>query len=612
MRAVPARLDGRGLAGVLCVFEEARRRVFLPIEFFELAGLLVVGVGVVVDLLLQHFAQHCLLDVLGAEQRHQQVHCRHRHRQRVDRVAEPRRLPVDLAVPVQVAHREQQQGALEALYDQPSQLVAQVDGTRHLLKEQVLVHPVLQHQHQDEDGGGEGHQQGVERNEVGHVQVVRVLVHQVELLALQSLVQLHLEQVDVLGGLELPLVEEGEQAGFDLQQVQGNFDEGTEAGESQYFGDESLSAHEVHGGHPVEDEVDHRGVQELGNHVLENQRTHPRRLRLMLLHLRQGLQRHPQQDVDHVGQSHHQQVEQKTDQPRMQGRLPRRIPLQTLSPNLETDKPAQRKHQTHRHYQIRVKHLLQSITVADLHVVPKHVVGLGGPRNFGLLLLVEGQEPRVPLVLPQEVVPVVLVLEGDEGPAHEVREGEGGVAVLSDEVAQVDVSRVYQLYLIGNVLNQILLPRLLFSTLHLPDELVDQRAPEAIEIFEFGEVVANGDGVDDGHFFQFFWFLPAHHPFVEVVFEVGQSAQLFLVGLHLHFLDPGPDFGLDGFLDELPVVEGVLLHGPVLAVVDEGGDVLDQDGKVILGHVVVLQEVVEFVGVQLVPDEVSDGDHYED
>ena len=111
---------------------------------------------------------------------------------------------------------------------------------------------------------------------------------------------------------------------------------------------------------------------------------------------------------------------------------------------------------------------------------------------------------------------------------------------------------------------------------------------------------------------KFLCFFTTYHLLIEVVLKVGESAQLLLAGFSVYLLDPGPDFVLDGFFDELPIVETALFHGPVLAVEDDGGNVFYEDGEVILAQIIVLQEVVQLVGVQLVPNEVGYRNNHKD
>jgi hypothetical protein len=116
----------------------------------------------------------------------------------------------------------------------------------------------------------------------------------------------------MFGRLELPTIHHIHDVVLKLEQIHPDFDDGTEASEPEDPGHQSFSAHEVHWVHFVEDKIDHRGIQELGNHVLEDQRTHSGCLGLVLLHLSQVLESHAQQDVYHVCDGHHQEIEQNT------------------------------------------------------------------------------------------------------------------------------------------------------------------------------------------------------------------------------------------------------------------------------------------------------------
>ena len=66
------------------------------------------------------------------------------------------------------------------------------------------------------------------------------------------------------------------------------------------------------------------------------------------------------------------------------------------------------------------------------------------------------------------------------------------------------------------------------------------------------------------------------------------------------------------FFDDFSVIEAGLIGGLMLLIVNDGGNAFDQDGEVILSDVVLLQKVVQFVDVPLIPDEIDDCKDTED
>lgn len=87
--------------------------------------------------------------------------------------------------------------------------------------------------------------------------------------------------------------------------------------------------------------------------------------------------------------------------------------------------------------------------------------------------------------------------------------------------------------------------------------------------------------------------------------------EFFSIRFRDDFLDPLMDFVLDWLLDKMTIIETNLLKSFVVFIEDYGGNVFKQNCEIVLGGVVVLELVIQFVGVGLVPDEIKNGKDYE-
>lgn len=87
--------------------------------------------------------------------------------------------------------------------------------------------------------------------------------------------------------------------------------------------------------------------------------------------------------------------------------------------------------------------------------------------------------------------------------------------------------------------------------------------------------------------------------------------KLLFIRFRDDFLDPLMDFVLDWFLNQMAVIEANLLKSFVVLIEYYGGNVFKQNCEIVLGGVVVLELVIQFVGVGLVPDEIKNGKDYE-
>lgn len=87
--------------------------------------------------------------------------------------------------------------------------------------------------------------------------------------------------------------------------------------------------------------------------------------------------------------------------------------------------------------------------------------------------------------------------------------------------------------------------------------------------------------------------------------------EFFSIRFRDDFLDPLMDFVLDWLLDKMTIIETNLLKSFVVLIEDYGGNVFKQNCEIVLGGVVVLELVIQFVGVGLVPDEIKNGKDYE-
>ena len=108
----------------LCFFlQKAGGGVLFPEEFVEFIGFKIVGIGVVIDFFLQDVAYYFLFQIFGHEEGYCEIDGRYYHVQNVYVGAEMRRFAVYFGVPVEIAHCEEEQRALETLYDEFGQLI---------------------------------------------------------------------------------------------------------------------------------------------------------------------------------------------------------------------------------------------------------------------------------------------------------------------------------------------------------------------------------------------------------------------------------------------------------------------------------------------------------
>ena len=127
-------------------------------------------------------------------------------------------------------------------------------------------------------------------------------------------------------------------------------------------------------------------------------------------------------------------------------------------PHLDAEQCGKGQHQQHKEDCPGIDEISTSVLVFDLHVAPVDIIGsVGIPNRDGVA--VDGQELGIFLVLLDEVVAVVLVLEGDKGFSREVSQFEPShlVRIAHIKLTQFHILLIEVVYLIGNVLQQSLL-----------------------------------------------------------------------------------------------------------------------------------------------------------
>lgn len=519
------------------------------------------------------------------------------------------RVEVDGGLPEVETEGKDEEGELEGLVDEPDQVLPEGDGVGKPPEEVVLVDPVLHDEDEDEDGSAQGEHEAVPADNVGVDDVEGVAGRVAEGGVLEGLVELDLEKVDGLVAGVLAGVEEVGDGGGRQHHLPDNADEPRDDDQTLDLVDEAVGGEGVDWLHQVEDGVDDRGVDRLGDYYLDDQLAGAVGLGLVPLHVGQLLDGVAEDVVDDVGEHRHQPRDGVTEELGGEGGPHVHLALGDF-PELQPHQHGEGYHQQHEEDAVRVEHVLAPLAVADLHVVPEDVGGLVGLGDL------EGgatdlQELGVVLVLLDQVVPVVLELEADEGLPGELREGEGGAGVEGELLAEVDELLVEDLNPVGDVGHQLGLLEL--RLLVLGDELVDELGPEGVDVLDLGEVVAEGDAGDD--------LVVVQQQVIAVgVLELGHNALpevplhlalALLLGLVLdHPVEPLLDFSLQDVLQLAFQLEFDLVLGGVL-VEYELGDVLDQDCKVVLGYHAEVEPVPDFP--QLLPEyqEEDDGEEGE-
>lgn len=205
---------------------------------------------------------------------------------------------------------------------------------------------------------------------------------------------------------------------------------------------------------------------------------------------------------------------------------------------------------------------------------------------------------RIFLGLADTVVSEVLVLETDEGLACEVTEVEGGTFIERELLAEGDVLLVENVDLVGDMGHKL---RLFPICCLIPGQILfDKLISELVEVFNFCEIVADGDGGDK--------FL------VEEIVVVGvigllisilvedKLPKIFLklvsaltfIFVVLDFLQPVHQFFLNSTLELKFVVVIDIFLGGVLFV-DKLGNVFNEHSEVVLGNLVEVQPVPQLV-----------------
>ena len=113
-------------------------------------------------------------------------------------------------------------------------------------------------------------------------------------------------------------------------------------------------------------------------------------------------------------------------------------------------------------------------------------------------------------------------------------------------------------------------------------------------------------------FFEFLHILFGKNAFVEISLEVREILKFFRTFLFTKLLNPSLDFALNFFFDDFFEVERPLVKGFVMLVMNDGRYSFNKDGEVIFTDIILLQKVVKFIGVDLIPNEEGDADGYED
>lgn len=426
---------------------------------------------------------------------------------------------------------------------------------------------------------------------------------------LKGLVELDLEEVDGLVGGVLAGIEEVGDGGGGQDYLPDNADESGDNYQTLDLVDEAVGGERVDRLHEVEDGVDDGGIDGLGNDDLDDQLTGAVGLGLVPLHVGQLLDGVAEDVVDDISKHRHQTRDGVAEELGGEGGSHVHLALGDL-PELQPHQHREGYHQQHEEDAVRVEHVLAPLAVADFHVVPEDVGGLvglsdleGGPTHL--------QKLGVFLVLLHQVVPVVLELEADEGLPGELREGEGGAGVEGELLAEVDELLVEDVNPVGDVGHQLGLLEL--GLLVLGDELVDELGPEGVDILNLGEVVAEGYAGHDLVVIQqqvlTVWVLElGHDALPEVLLHLALALLLSLVPDH--FPEPLLDLSLQDVLQLTFELELDLVLCGVL-VEDELGNILDQDGKVVLGNDAKVEPVPDFPKLFPEDEEEDDGEEGE-
>lgn len=109
----------------------------------------------------------------------------------------------------------------------------------------------------------------------------------------------------------------------------------------------------------------------------------------------------------------------------------------------------------------------------------------------------------------------------------------------------------------------------------------------------------------DRPFLENFWLLLADDCLIEMIFEVRQTIEFPLVSLGVDIVDPGLNFKFDLIFDEVSIIEAALMYCCMFCVKYNGRDIFYQYRKIVLTYIIILKEVVQPVGVELVPDQIN-------
>jgi hypothetical protein len=212
---------------------------------------------------------------------------------------------VDRKVPQEVSDCGHQHRHLEYLDDHAVELWSHVDRVGKPAEEVVFVHPVLDEEDEDEDGGRGWSQDAVEGHHEGEDDIEGVHDCEVELGLLQGLVELELEQVDGFVGAVSDAVDAV------VDELDGDKDLHGHTDKTRYDDQTCHLAHQPEisqralGVDQVQNRVNEGGVYGLGDDVLYQQGSQPIGLCDVFLQLRKDLNRVAQDVVDYVGQHGH-------------------------------------------------------------------------------------------------------------------------------------------------------------------------------------------------------------------------------------------------------------------------------------------------------------------
>lgn len=100
-------------------------------------------------------------------------------------------------------------------------------------------------------------------------------------------------------------------------------------------------------------------------------------------------------------------------------------------------------------------------------------------------------------------------------------EREWWVMFFAYEMAQVDILEIDDFDLVGYILELIFVFCGVFWFVHFLYELIGEKASCSVEVFEFCEIVAEGDCVYDRYFFEGLWLFFVDDLLVEMILQVG-------------------------------------------------------------------------------------------